>query len=104
MPFKLFFVSLLVFVISFFQPAFAGGHGEANAFGFALVVPAEEVARVEELLASHRTFMENTHSVTGEASTRLNSYSVIRMPEMTQLGDPSKGMTGNTFPSILTFD
>ena len=50
MPFKLFFVSLLVCVVSFFQPAFAGGHGEANAFGFALVVPAEEVERVEKLL------------------------------------------------------
>ena len=95
MPFKLFFVSLLVCVVSFFQPAFAGGHGEANAFGFALVVPAEKVESVEKLLASHRAFMENTHSVTGETSTRLNSYSVIRMPEMAQFGDPSKGMTGN---------
>ena len=95
MPFKLYFVSLLVCIVSFFQPAFAGGHGEANAFGFALVVPAEEVESVEKLLASHRAFMENTHSVTGETSTRLNSYSVIRMPEMAQFGDPSKGMTGN---------
>jgi hypothetical protein len=50
---------------------------------------------VEKLFASHRNFMENTHTVTGEAATRLNSYSVIRMPEMTQFGDPSKGMTGN---------
>ena len=60
MPFKLFFVSLLVCVVSFFQPAFAGGHGEANAFGFALVVPTEEVESVEKLLTSHRAFMENT--------------------------------------------
>ena len=34
----------------FFQSAFAGGHGQANAFGFALVVPAEEVERVETSL------------------------------------------------------
>ena len=89
------FVSTSIFIFSFFQPAFAGGHGEANAFGFALVVPAEEIEMVEKLFASHRNFMENTHTVTGEAATRLNSYSVIRMPEMTQFGDPSKGMTGN---------
>ena len=95
MPFKSLFFSISISIFSFFQPAFAGGHGEANAFGFALIVPAEEVEGVEKLLASHRTFMENTHSVTGEASIRLNSYSVIRMPEMTQFGDPSKGMTGN---------
>ena len=94
MPFKTLFFSIAISIFSFFQPAFAGGHGEANAFGFALIVPAEEVEGVEKLLASHRTFMENTHSVTGEASIRLNSYSVIRMPEMTQFGDPSKGMTG----------
>ena len=95
MLFRTLFVSTSIFIFSFFQPAFAGGHGEANAFGFALVVPAEEIEMVEKLFASHRNFMENTHTVTGEAATRLNSYSVIRMPEMTQFGDPSKGMTGN---------
>ena len=95
MLFRTLFVSTSLFIFSFFQPAFAGGHGEANAFGFALVVPAEEIEMVEKLFASHRNFMENTHTVTGEAATRLNSYSVIRMPEMTQFGDPSKGMTGN---------
>jgi hypothetical protein len=73
---------------------FAGGHGEANAFGFTLVVPAEEVDRVERLLASHKEFMNNTHSVTGDDEARLNSYSVIKAPEMVQFGDPSKGMTG----------
>ena len=95
MLFRTLFVSTSIFIFSFFQPAFAGGHGEANAFGFALVVPAEEIEMVEKLFASHRNFMENTHTVTGEAATRLNSYSVIRIPEMTQFGDPSKGMTGN---------
>ena len=95
MLFRTLIVSTSIFIFSFFQPAFAGGHGEANAFGFALVVPAEEIEMVEKLFASHRNFMENTHTVTGEAATRLNSYSVIRMPEMTQFGDPSKGMTGN---------
>ena len=95
MSLKTIILSTLICTFSFFQSAFAGGHGQANAFGFALVVPAEEVERVETLLTSHKNFMESTHSVTGDASTRLNSYSVIRMPEMVQFGDPSKGMTGN---------
>ena len=95
MSFKTIILSTLICTFSFFQSAFAGGHGQANAFGFALVVPAEEVERVETLLTSHKNFMESTHSVTGDSSTRLNSYSVIRMPEMVQFGDPSKGMTGN---------
>lgn len=55
----------------------AGGHGAANSFGFTLIVPAEEVDRVERLLASHKKFMEETHSVTGDADARLNAYSVI---------------------------
>ena len=95
MSFKTIILSTLICTFSFFQSAFAGGHGQANAFGFALVVPAEEVERVETLLTSDKNFMENIHSMTGDASTRLNSYSVIRMPEMVQFGDPSKGMTGN---------
>ena len=73
----------------------AGGHDTANAFGFALVVPKAQEQRVDKLLASHREFMNNTHSVTGDMETRLNSYSVIKAPEMVQFGDPSKGMTGN---------
>ena len=95
MLFRTLVLSPSIFIFSCFQTAFTGGHGEANAFGFALVVHAEEIEMVEKLFASHRNFMENTHTVTGEAATRLNSYSVIRMPEMTQFGDPSKGMTGN---------
>lgn len=73
----------------------AGGHDTANAFGFALVVPKAQEQRVDRVLASHREFMSNTHSVTGDMETRLNSYSVIKAPELVQFGDPSKGMTGN---------
>ena len=74
--------------------AIADGHDKANAFGFALNVPAEHIADVEEILASHMKFMQSTHSVTGDASTRLNSYSVIKGPVMVDLTDPSKGTTG----------
>ena len=37
--------------------AIADGHDKANAFGFALNVPAEHIADVEEILASHMKFM-----------------------------------------------
>ena len=88
-----FLLSILFSLNAFFVSA--GGHDTANAFGFALVVPQDQEARVDKLLASHREFMKNTHSVTGDMETRLNSYSVIKAPEMVQFGDPSKGMTGN---------
>ena len=60
----------------------------ANSFGFTLIVPIEEVDRVE------RTSIWKTHSVTGDADGDC-AYSVIKAPEMVQFGDPSKGMTGN---------
>ena len=74
--------------------AFADGHGKPNAFGFALNVPAENIAEVEAILTSHMKFMESTHTVTGDASTRLNSYSVIKGPVLVDPTDPSKGTTG----------
>ena len=85
-------------VLSFFcfaQVASAGGHGEFNAFGFALVVPEADIEKVEAVMASHRSFMNETHSVDGDMKTRLNSYSVIKMPQMADFTDPSKGTTGN---------
>ena len=64
MSFKTIILSTLIFTFSFFQSAF-GGHGQANAFGFALVVPAEEGKR-RNSLTSQKNFAENTHSVTGD--------------------------------------
>ena len=87
-------------IIAFFallfgmNTAIADGHDKANAFGFALNVPAENIAEVEAVLASHMKFMQSTHSVTGDASTRLNSYSVIKGPVLVDPTDPSKGTTG----------
>ncbi len=46
-------------IIAFFallfgmNTAIADGHDKANAFGFALNVPAEHIAEVEAVLASH---------------------------------------------------
>ena len=85
----------LVSFFCFAQLASAGGHADFNAFGFTLVVPEANVEEVEAVMASHRKFMNETHSVDGDMSTRLNSYSVIKMPQMNDLTDPSKGMTGN---------
>ena len=85
----------LVSFFCFAQSASAGGHADFNAFGFALVVPEANIEEVEAVLASHRNFMNETHSVDGDLKTRLNSYSVIKMPQMNDFTDPSKGMTGN---------
>ena len=98
---KIYWKSINVMIagmLSFFcaaQIASADGHGETNAFGFTLIVPEAEVEKVEALLASHREFMKETHSVDGDMQTRLNSYSVIKAAQMVDFTDPSKGMTGN---------
>lgn len=76
---------------------FADGHSQANSFGFALKVPEAEIANVEALLASHREFMEATHSVSGDKDARLNSYAVIKGPEFKNPMDPSQGTTGAMF-------
>ena len=97
---KLVFVSLLV--AAFFSTSVkADGHKEANAFGFALKVPAADIEKVEALLASHREFMKSTHTVDGDKNVRLNSYTVLKGPEMKNPMDPSQGTTGAMF-YILT--
>ena len=97
---RLVFVSLLV--AAFFSVSVkADGHKEANAFGFALKVPAADIEKVESLLASHRAFMESTHTVDGDKNVRLNSYTVLKGPEMKNPMDPSQGTTGSMF-YILT--
>ena len=84
---RLVFVSLLV--AAFFSASVkADGHKEANAFGFALKVPAADIEKVEALLASHREFMESTHTVDGDKNVRLNSYTVLKGPEMKNPMDP----------------
>jgi len=90
------FFIILLYLFSF-GTIFADGHSNSNAFGFALKVPENEVARVEKLLQSHLEFMNNTHSVTGDKETRLNSYSVLKGPEMVDPTKPEKGTTGNMF-------
>ena len=39
--------------------------------------------------------MESTHTLTGDASTRLNSYSVLKGPVSIDPTDPSKETTGD---------
>ena len=62
---KRFFVFICIYFFSAFA-IFAGGHDNANAFGFALKVPMSEVENIEKLLKGHYEFMKKTHSVTGE--------------------------------------
>ncbi|HBQ22616.1 MAG: hypothetical protein DBW67_08340 [SAR116 cluster bacterium] len=84
----------LLFAVLFSSTANAGGHDNANAFGVALKVPAADIEKVEALLASHREFMASTHSVDGDKDVRLNSYTVLKGPEMKNPLDPSEGTTG----------
>ena len=97
---KRFFVFICFYFFSAFT-IFAGGHDNANAFGFALKVPMSEVENIEKLLNDHYEFMKKTHSVTGEKEIRLNAYTVLKGPEMVDPTNPEKGTTGNMF-YILT--
>ena len=97
---KRFFVFICFYFFSAFT-IFAGGHDNANAFGFALKVPMSEVENIEKLLNGHYEFMKKTHSVTGDKEIRLNAYSVLKGPEMVDPTNPEKGTTGNMF-YILT--
>ena len=97
---RLIFASLLV--AAFFSATVkADGHNGANAFGVALKVPAADIEKVEALLASHREFMGSTHTVEGDKDVRLNSYTVLKGPEMKNPMDPSQGTTVAMF-YILT--
>ena len=97
---RLIFASLLV--AAFFSATVkADGHNDANAFGVALKVPAADIEKVESLQGDHREFMESTHTVEGDKDVRLNSYTVLKGPEMKNPMDPSQGTTGAMF-YILT--
>ncbi len=85
----------LVSFFCFAQLASACGYAQFNSFGLTLVVPEANVEEVEAVIASHRKFVNETHSVDDDMSTRLKSYSVIKMPQVNDPTDPSKGMTGN---------
>ena len=94
-------LTTLLFAMFFSASVKADGHNKADAFGIALKVPAADIEKVEALLASHREFMKSTHSVEGDEDVRLNSYTVLKGPEMKNPMDPSQGTTGAMF-YILT--
>ena len=94
-------LTTLLFAMFFSASVKADGHNKADAFGIALKVPAADIEKVEALLASHREFMKSTHSVEGDKDVRLNSYTVLKGPEMKNPMDPSQGTTGAMF-YILT--
>ena len=97
---RLIFASLLV--AAFFSATVkADGHNDANAFGVALKVPAADIEKVEELLSSHQELMKVTHTEKGVTNVKLNSYTVLKGPEMKNPMDPSQGTTGAMF-YILT--
>ena len=60
-------------------------------FNFALLVPAENTAAVEEIIEAHAAWMKETHLVDDH---------VAKGEEANDLLDPSKGTTGNVLYCI----
>ena len=63
-------------------------------FNFALLVPAENTAAVEEIIAAHAAWMKETHSLEAGSGIHLVDYHVAKGEEANDLLDPSKGTTG----------
>ena len=69
-------------------------------FNFALLVPTENTAAVEEIIASHAAWMKETHSLEAGSGIHLVDYHVSKGEEANDLMDPSKGTTGNVLYCI----
>jgi hypothetical protein len=59
-----------------------------------LVAPAAQVAEIDRLIASHGTWMADTHHRSGPKA--LLSYSFSKGPELSNPLDPSSASTGST--------
>ena len=68
-------------------------------FNFALLVPAENTAAVEEIIAAHAAWMKETHSLEAGSGIHLVDYHVAKGEEANDLLDPSKGCLLYTSPS-----
>ena len=57
-------------------------------FNFALLVPAENTAAVEEIIAAHAAWMKETHSLEAGSGIHLVDYHVAKGEEANDLLDP----------------
>ncbi|HCP17908.1 MAG: hypothetical protein CBC12_02910 [Candidatus Puniceispirillum sp. TMED52] len=72
-----------------------------TAFAFMMRVPDSDEAAVDELIASHASWMSETHSLEDE-SGKLHTleYYVTKAPELNDMMDPSKGSTGHVVYNV----
>ena len=72
-----------------------------TTFGFTMRVPDSDVAAVDELISSHASWMQRTHSLT-EVEGKLHTleYYVSKAAELKDMMDPSKGTTGNVVYTV----
>ena len=73
--------------------SFEKGH---TTFGFTMRVPDSDEAAVDDLFASHATWMADTHSLKEEeGKLHTLEYFVSKANELADMVDPSKGSTGH---------
>ena len=78
--------------------SFNVGH---TTFGFTMRVPETEAATVDDLLAAHAAWMQETHSIIEEeGKLHTLEYFISKASELNDIMDPSKGTTGNTIFTI----
>ena len=72
-----------------------------TTFGFTMRVPDSDAAAVDELISSHASWMQKTHSLT-EVEGKLHTleYYVSKAAELNDMMDPSKGTTGNVVYTV----
>ena len=78
--------------------SFNVGH---TTFGFTMRVPETEAATVDDLLAAHAAWMQDTHSIIEEdGKLQTLEYYVSKASELNDIMDPSKGTTGQVIYTV----
>ena len=71
-----------------------------TTFGFTMRVPDSDAAAVDELISSHASWMQKTHSLT-EVEGKLHTLEYyVSGCELNDMMDPSKGTTGNVVYTV----
>jgi len=71
-----------------------------HAFNISMKVPEGEAAAVDAFLSSHKTFMDETHPVSGDKEPMVLFYTTTKTAELKDSNDPSQGTTGSTLYAI----
>ena len=72
-----------------------------TTFGFTMRVPASDETGIDDLIASHASWMSETHSLNPEeGKLHTLEYYVSKATELNDMMDPSKGSTGNIIYTV----